>query len=124
MWVLNEWIKRYWERHKRKEERYLKLLQSMEGFYVSTSTKVAKSEKDIFLRELRYGWLYLPDRVILKAHEFLDAVHTGSSATDDTKELLLGELVALMREDLLGKTLLLWKTTKLVGKDYRHFKGN
>ena len=59
-------------------------------------------------------------------HKFLDTVHTGRqpTATDEEKELALGNVVAAIRGDLIPPRLGLWKRTKLKGVDYYHARPN
>ena len=121
-WLLNESSKRYWERHKRKEERYIALLESLKGFYVSTGSATARDEKDRFLQQLSVGWLYCPDSVIRQIYLFLKNVSVGERKSDEEKERAVGEIVSLMRKDLLGKRFWFWDRTSLKASDYRHLK--
>lgn len=125
-WALNEFSRRRWETYKRKEDRYTKLLCNMSGFYVQPNSDKDELQelRSAFIEQLGYGWLYLPDELIRKGYEFLDAVRFGADSSDRDKEILLGEFVALMRKDLYGKRLLLWTATELEGKDFRHLKSN
>ena len=99
-------------------------MHNMSGFYGQPNdTDEERHElRSSFIEELRRGWLYLPDELIHKGYEFLETVHIGTRTPSQKKEILLGEFVALMRRDLYGRRLLLWRKTKLEGKDYRHLK--
>lgn len=121
-WLFNEYSKRYWERHKRKEERYIALLESLKGFYVSTAPATARDNKDRFLQQLSVGWLYCSDSVIRKIYMFLEYVSVGERKSDEEKERAVGEIVSLMRKDLLGKRFWFWDRTRLKASDYRHLK--
>ena len=44
VWLLNEYSKRQWERYKRKEDRYVTLVECLKGFYVNTDQTDAKPE--------------------------------------------------------------------------------
>ena len=121
-WLLNEHSKRQWERQKRKERRYVALLESLKGFYVSPDPKTAKEDKNRFILQLNLAWLYCPDTIIRTCYRFLEHVSVGVSKPDEQKELALAEVVAQMRKDLLGKKLCFWKQTELEASDYRHLK--
>lgn len=119
LWFLNEKKKRIYEEYKRKEERYMVLLNSLEGFYVE-SCNVEKIGD--FLRQLRLCWLYCPDDVIRKANSFLKTVISNHCTSDTEKEDAIGELVLAMRKDLLRKKPV--KRTSLVPKDFKLFTPN
>ncbi len=119
-WLLNERSKRQWERYKRKEDRYVALLDKLKGFYVGANPATAKGDKNDFIHQLNVAWLYCPDAVIRKGYHFLECVHTGVKKSDEAKELAVGEFVACMRKDLLGKKFLFWEQTRLEASDYRH----
>ena len=121
-WLLNEHSKREWERYKRKEERYVALLESLKGFYTNTGPTIAGDDKERFLQQLSVGWLYCPDSIIRQIYIFLNHVSTGVRKSDEEKEKAVGEIVSLMRKDLLGKRFLLRGRTRLKASDYRHLK--
>ena len=52
-WRLNQNAKWKWEKHIRKEERYLRFLDSITGFYVDSASASSRTE---FLRQLRLAW--------------------------------------------------------------------
>ena len=122
-WSLNEYSKRQWERHKRKEDRYVSLLESLKGFYVSTEPVDAKEKKEEFIKQVELCWLYCPDAVIRSAYNFLDHVRVGAHQSDDKKEQALGALVLELRRDLLKEIPWRWKTTKFSSQDFRFFSG-
>ena len=121
-WLLNEYSKRQWERHKRKEERYVALVESLKGFYASTGQADAKGKKEEFLKQLNLCWLYCPDEVIQKAYNFLDHVYTGVQKSDEEKEHALGQFVLEVRKDLLEKKPWRWKATMLNAQDFRNLR--
>lgn len=121
-WLLNEYSKRQSERLKAKEERYIALLESLDGFYVSANPETATEDKEKFLEQLRLCWMYCPDSVIRKGYNFIDHVSVGVRKSDKEKEAALGSFVVEVRKDLLGKTPWLRSRTKLQASDYRHLK--
>ena len=82
-WWLNERSKLKWEKHIRKEDRYRGFLESIHGFYVTSQDK---EQKEKFLQELRFAWLYCPDDVIKTGNVFLETVATGAQFSDEVKE--------------------------------------
>ena len=118
-WLLNERSKRQWEQYKRKEDRYVALVENLKGFYVDANTdpKTAKESKDKFLSQLSVAWLYCPDAIIRTGYRFLGLVSVGVSTPDTEKELAAGDLVSQMRIDLRVPT-------ELEASDYRHLKSN
>ena len=112
VWCLNELAKRRWERYKRKEERYVSLLKSLRGFYVSSEDA---KQKERFLEELRLAWLYCPDKVITAGNAFLATVATGAKCSDQEKESTLAGFVIALREDLNS-------STKLTIDDHRNWR--
>ena len=100
-WLLNEHSKRRWEQYKRKEDRYVTLVQSLTGFYEGTEGTTAKQAKEEFLTQLNLCWLYCPDKVIHKAYHFLSHVETGARKSDEEKQNALGAFVLELRTDLL-----------------------
>ena len=115
MWVLNQHAKWKWEKHFRKEERYLGFLDSLTGFYTGSASSETKTE---FLRQLRLAWLYCPDKVIRLGNQFLDTVKVKEAkSTDEEKETALGNLLLELRRDMFGKT-----KTSLKAADYKPWK--
>ena len=100
-WWLNERSKLKWEKHIRKEDRYRGFLESIHGFYVTSQDK---EQKEKFLQELRFAWLYCPDDVIKTGNVFLETVATGAQFSDEVKERALAEFEIALRRDLHGKT--------------------
>ena len=92
IWIGNTHSDRKWEQYKRKEERYIALLNSLEGFYVSASPNDARTDKEEFIRQLNDCWLYCPDPIVISGYAFLDQVRTGVSKTDEEKNRLLENL--------------------------------
>ena len=121
-WSINEYSKRQWERYKRKEDRYVALLESLKGFYVSANQVTAKDDKERFLHQLDVSWLYCPDPVIRTAYNFLEHVSTGANKSVQERDRAAAEFIAQMRKDLLGKKFWLWSQTRLEASDYQHLK--
>ena len=88
-WLLNEYSKRQWERYKRKEDRYVALVESLEGFYVSVEPTDAKEKKEEFLRQLRLCWLYCPDTVIHTSLRLSESCQHRGRESDIEKERAL-----------------------------------
>ena len=61
VWCMNEWSKRKWERHKRKEDRCVGLLKTVRGFREDSEDIELRKQ---FLQELQLAWLYCPDSII------------------------------------------------------------
>lgn len=103
-WVLNEHRKQRAEEYLRKEARYLELLKSLKGFYLSGFSDVSDSVqlKRKFLDQLDQCWLYCPDNVIKKGYAFLGTVHTDKESSENEKEKALGDFVVAIRNDLLS----------------------
>ncbi len=120
VWLLNEYSKRQWERYKRKEDRYVTLVECLKGFYENTEQTDAREKKEEFLNQLALCWLYCPDAVIHEAYNFLAHVHTGVNKSDKEKEQALGAFVLAVRKDLLQERLWWWKKTKLNAQDFRN----
>ena len=119
-WLLNEHSKRQWERYKRKEDRYVALLESLKGFYVGADPETEKENKTRFIFQMDLAWLYCPDSIIRTGYRFLEHVSDEVSTSDKDKNLSAAEIIAQMRKDLLGKRLWLKNRTALEASDYRH----
>lgn len=115
VWYFNERSKRIQQEYERKEESYKELLRTLRGFYVAGHDSQLKSE---FLHQLNLCWLYAPDDVIKKSYKFLSLVHSGVTATDEQKELAVGELVVEIRKDLISRNIV--KKSKLKPEDFKH----
>ena len=119
-WLLNEHSKRQWERYKRKEDRYIALLESLMGFYISADPATAKNNRNRFIHQLDLAWLYCPDSIIHAGYSFLEHVSVGIGKSDEEKELAAAEVIAQMRKDLFGRKFWFWEKTNLKAYDYRH----
>ena len=122
VWLLNEHTKRRWEQYKRKEHRYVALLDGLEGFYAGTDPEKAKGKKAKFIHQLSAAWLYCPDPVITKAYVFLDCVNVDVQKSDEDKERAAGEFVNCMRKDLLKDKPWFVRRTRLSASCYRHLQ--
>jgi Pyruvate/2-oxoacid:ferredoxin oxidoreductase delta subunit len=116
-WYLNERSKRIYEEYKRKEEKYSALIRSLRGFYVDSFNKELRTE---FLNQLNLCWMYCPDEVIHKAYNFLLMVHTDQKHSDEEKEKAVGELMFVIRKDLISRKPL--EKTNLKPEDFRHLR--
>ena len=119
-WILNEHSKRQWERYKRKEDRYVALLESLKGFYVGADPETAKENRQDFISHMDLAWLYCPDSIIRAVYSFLEHVRVGARTSSEERNIAAAEIVAQMREDLLGKRFWFWKQTELKSSDYQH----
>lgn len=110
-WIMNEKSKRNWENYKRKEERYIRLIENLDGFYAQSSDiHVSK-----FVNELRLCWLYASDNVISAANNFIVTIHYQSECSDREKLDSIGKLALEIRKDLKNMK------TKLSYKDFLHW---
>jgi hypothetical protein len=125
-WFTNEYRKRVWEQYKRKERKYLNLISSLKGFYISTEPENAKILKQRFIDQLDMCWLYCPDDVIKKGYAFLSTVHidAGNEISESKKELALGDFILAIRADLFGRRFLFIKRTSLLPEDFKIMKPN
>lgn len=117
IWFGNEHSKRAYEDYKRREERYVKLIENIRGFYESSQSF---EKKDEFLNQLNLCWLYCPDDIIKKGYAFTDTIMVGVRKKDEEKEKAAGELILAIRKDLLSRQPL--KTTNLRAKDFKRLK--
>ena len=99
----NEYFKRRWEKYKRKEERYVTMLQSLKGFTVTANPDTAKQDKNEFIQQLNISFLYCPDSVISAAYAFLECVSEGVKKSESEKTQALNMFVAAVRKDLHGR---------------------
>ena len=120
------------EQYQRRERRYIKLLDSLTGFYQSTNDDKLRSK---FLTELDRCWLYCNDDVINRCYEFLNSVSEDSESSGEEKELALGNLVLALRKDMLPRRIFRLKNpkrwpmswisnTRLKPSDYRPLKSS
>ena len=119
-WWLNERSKRVQSEYLRKEEKYIQLIKSLEGFYESSRNRDLINQ---FLLELKLCWLYCPDDVIKKANKFLETVENKKNQfSEKDRELALGEFIISIRKDLISRRPI--KKTYLTIKDFKHLKAN
>ena len=114
---INERSKRSEQEYKRKEERYVELVNALRGFYIDSPDK---EKRENFLRQLNLCWLYCPDEVILKAYKFLMMVHTDQKQTVAAREKAVGEFMLSVRMDLLGRKPV--RSTSLSSEDFKHLR--
>jgi len=119
LWFLQDRSKFNWEQHKRKEERYVKMFNSLSGFYANADPDKARAKKVKFVDQLRLAWLYCPDEVIRKSNAFLDTIKAGNPKPKEKQEEALGEFVLEARKDLMGKGWLWRKKTKLAPDEFK-----
>lgn len=113
-WFLNERSKLLWEQHKRKEENYRELLDSLRGF---TTQQADLNLRDKFLQQVTLAWMYASDEVIRSAYHFLESTHEGVSLPQEEKKLRAGAFVHAVRTDLLYRKPV--QRTVLRPEDYR-----
>lgn len=99
-WSRNENSKRIYEEYHRKEERYIKLVESLTGFYEATDDSEQRKE---FLNQLNLCWLYCSDEVVRKAYNFVDLSKPGRNVSREEQQRRLGEFILEIRKDLLKK---------------------
>jgi Pyruvate/2-oxoacid:ferredoxin oxidoreductase delta subunit len=114
---INERIKRSEQEYRRKEERYIELVNALRGFYIDSFDK---EKRENFLRQVNLCWLYCPDEVIQKAYKFLMMVHTDQKQQDADKEKAVGEFMLAVRMDLLGRKPV--RSTSLRPEDFKHLR--
>ncbi|PCJ25654.1 MAG: hypothetical protein COA97_07180 [Flavobacteriales bacterium] len=118
LWSLNQKETRKFELYKRKEERYLSLLNNLKGFYENSNNSDLKNK---FIDEFNNCWLYCPDSVIKKGREFLDSVSSDTQNKKD-KQVILAEFVLEMRRDLMKFNQ--YEKTDLNIDDYKIYTAN
>lgn len=116
-WLINEARKRAWEEYERKEQHYQELIQSISGFYASTTESDRKALRSRFINQLNICWLYSPDEVIKAGYAFLESVQTDQKRSDSEKEEALGALILAIRKDLLTRRVV--RTTRFKSTDFR-----
>ena len=114
-WHATETSKIEWEQRKGKEQSYQELLKASYGFYENVNDDKSKKA---FLEQVRICWLYAPDKVIRQAYAFLSSVQIGHTQNQDEQKQKMGELIQLIREDMLSGKLVT-KTT-LKADDFQH----
>jgi len=114
-WYLNENSKREAEEFRRKEDRYIALVESFPGFLTGVEDK---TKQDEFMRQLRFCWLYCPDEVIKKGQDFLIKCLSEhkDKYTPEQRTMVLRELMVVIRQDLIGRRSV--KETNLGPGDY------
>jgi hypothetical protein len=88
-----------------KEEKYSKLLITLQGFVGSTSSTQLKRE---FFNEQYQSWLYASDAVVEAVNAMVDLVKANYGRAPDPAagRKAIGEIVLAMRRDLLRDTKL------------------
>jgi hypothetical protein len=114
---INERSKRGEQEYRGKEERYVELVNALQGFYVDTFDK---EKRENFLRQLNLSWLYCPDEVIQTAYKFLVMVHTDQKQPESEREKALGEFMLAIRKDLLNRKPV--RQTSLRPDDFKHLR--
>lgn len=86
-----------------KEEKYAKLLIKLQGFLGSSASAQTKRE---FFEEQYQSWLYCSDEVVIAINDLIDLVKTSNGKPPDPEagRKAIGNIVLVMRKDLLGKT--------------------
>ena len=104
MWELSEaeQSRLEWDKHVRKTEVYVEILESIEGFYESVEEQQTKREN--FLKAFRLCELHCPDAVFRDGNAFLDTVAVGSQASEEEQRRALATFRLGLRRDLLPKS--------------------
>lgn len=102
-WGVTEYYKRQERLHQRKEERYIALLRSVQGFTTNVDPNTSIQKREEFLRQLDLCWLYCPPTVVRAGYRFLHLVREGERPNEKHRELSLGEFVLSIREDLMKR---------------------
>ena len=101
--IRNEGIQKY------KEDKYTKLLVKLQGFVGATSNGQTKRE---FFEEQYQSWLYCSDEVVEAINKMVQLVieSRGKDPNPEDGRKAVGNVVLAMRQDLLGKTKLDYKS--------------
>lgn len=88
-----------------KEEKYARLLVSLQGFLGVTTSAALK--RDFFEHQYQ-SWLYSSDDVVRAVNELVSLIRGSRGHAPNPAEgrRAIGEVVLAMRRDLLGKTRL------------------
>ena len=116
IWACAERNKRKQELYIRKENKYLKLIQSLKGFQIGSENKKLKQE---FLDQLNLCWMYCPDSIIKKAYDFLLMLNPERTKEPTSKELkeAIAKLILEIRMDLINNKSL--TKTSLTENDFK-----
>lgn len=90
------------ESYARREVRYQKLVASVDAFRAGQKQLNCEG-KQSFVRELQQCWLYCSDEAIRAAKAWLDMAKPGRTETNDDRLAALGELMLILRKDLLSR---------------------
>jgi len=112
-WLLNRHSERKNEAFRKKEERYTELLLSLRGFY-QKEAPIELLQK--FFDQFYLCWLYCPDEVIRAGIHFIESAADGNTASDDDRQLALGNFVLALRTDLFSRSVV--KKTSLEPKEF------
>ena len=113
-WHKNERKKQDWERHKRKEERYIAFIKSMRGFTTQAKNKELREQ---FVQELGIAWLHCPDSTIKLGNDFLDSLQDNKNESESVKgerARALAKLQLEMRQEICGETKLTTNDSRLL----------
>jgi hypothetical protein len=91
-----------------KEEKYSNLLVLLKGFVGETASSELKKE---FFDEQYRSWLYSSDEVVRAINNLTDLLirGRGEKPNKDVGQKIIGQIILLMRKDLLGKTNLTYE---------------
>ena len=119
-WYLSQRSKMNLSQHRRKQERYIELLNGAQGFYDDTAESELGKGKQEFIQSYEKCWLYCPDPLIEALDTFLQSISDEESSEE--KRYALGECVIQMRKDLLSRRVFGSKRTKLTAGQFSHYK--
>jgi hypothetical protein len=103
IWSLSERSKRIESKLKIKEERYMKLISSIQGFGDGTLDVQRANE---FPNELNLAWIYCSDDVIKKCIVFIDILSIKENRKQADVNSAIGDILLSIRKDLEIETKL------------------
>lgn len=112
-WLATENRKLFWERYRKKEERYIELMETLGGFYDRSPDPDLVNR---WVRNYRLCWLYAPDQIIYAANSFMRAL-TDKTKSGKERQPALALLVLAIRTDLR-------KNSQLGMSDVLHLPNN
>lgn len=88
-----------------KEEKYINLILSLQGFIGKTASDELKKK---FFEEQYKSWLYSSDDVVIAINNLIKMIieSAGKKPDPDRGREAIGKIILAMRKDLLGKTKL------------------
>jgi hypothetical protein len=100
------------EEYRRKEERYIDLLNSLSGMRATRSRAYLLK----FVTDYYLAWLYCPDGVLKRINDFLSLGNPERPSDEENNKRVFGELILAIRKDLLSRKLV--KRTELTPSEF------